>query len=127
MPEAELRLSRHNKAACGPNDLSANPGRFIRCQEYRHRRNICDATEPAQRCLVRQCCAGAPVKGPRGNIPFSLGVTRRDGVTAMMGKLPYTLLCDAVFTHPTMAQGLGPLFGEVPARTQTGAPGGSAA
>jgi pyruvate/2-oxoglutarate dehydrogenase complex dihydrolipoamide dehydrogenase (E3) component len=36
--------------------------------------------------------------------------------TAMMGKLPYTALRDAVFTHPTMAEGLGPLFGGVPAR-----------
>jgi pyruvate/2-oxoglutarate dehydrogenase complex dihydrolipoamide dehydrogenase (E3) component len=41
--------------------------------------------------------------------------------TAMMGKLPYTTLRDAVFTHPTMAEGLGPLFGGVPARTQAGA------
>jgi pyruvate/2-oxoglutarate dehydrogenase complex dihydrolipoamide dehydrogenase (E3) component len=38
--------------------------------------------------------------------------------TAMMGKLPYTALRDAVFTHPTFAEGLGPLFGGVPARTQ---------
>jgi pyruvate/2-oxoglutarate dehydrogenase complex dihydrolipoamide dehydrogenase (E3) component len=38
--------------------------------------------------------------------------------TAMMGKLPYTSLRDAVFTHPTMAEGLGPLFGGVPARKQ---------
>lgn len=38
--------------------------------------------------------------------------------TAMMGKLPYTALRDAVFTHPTMAEGLGPLFTGVPARTQ---------
>jgi hypothetical protein len=37
--------------------------------------------------------------------------------TAMMGKLPYTMLRDAVFTHPTMAEGLGPLFSGVPART----------
>jgi pyruvate/2-oxoglutarate dehydrogenase complex dihydrolipoamide dehydrogenase (E3) component len=37
--------------------------------------------------------------------------------TAMMGKLPYTMLRDAVFTHPTMAEGLGPLFGGVPPRT----------
>jgi pyruvate/2-oxoglutarate dehydrogenase complex dihydrolipoamide dehydrogenase (E3) component len=36
--------------------------------------------------------------------------------TAMMGKLPYTVLRDAVFAHPTMAEGLGPLFGEMPAR-----------
>jgi pyruvate/2-oxoglutarate dehydrogenase complex dihydrolipoamide dehydrogenase (E3) component len=38
--------------------------------------------------------------------------------TAMMAKLPYTALRDAVFTHPTMAEGLGPLFAGVPARTQ---------
>jgi pyruvate/2-oxoglutarate dehydrogenase complex dihydrolipoamide dehydrogenase (E3) component len=47
--------------------------------------------------------------------------------TAMMGKMPYTALRDAVFTHPTMAEGLGPLFGGVPARTQTSATSGSAA
>ncbi len=47
--------------------------------------------------------------------------------TAMMGKLPYTALRDAVFTHPTMAEGLGPLFGGVPARTQAGVSTGSAA
>jgi len=40
--------------------------------------------------------------------------------TAMMGKLPYTVLRDAVFTHPTMAEGLGPLFGGVRTRTQAG-------
>jgi pyruvate/2-oxoglutarate dehydrogenase complex dihydrolipoamide dehydrogenase (E3) component len=45
--------------------------------------------------------------------------------TAMMGKLPYTVLRDAVFTHPTMAEGLGPLFGGVPARTQASANTGS--
>ena len=47
--------------------------------------------------------------------------------TAMMGKLPYTALRDAVFTHPTMAEGLGPLFGGVPARTQASAGTGSVA
>jgi pyruvate/2-oxoglutarate dehydrogenase complex dihydrolipoamide dehydrogenase (E3) component len=47
--------------------------------------------------------------------------------TAMMGKLPYTALRDAVFAHPTMAEGLGPLFGRVPARTQVGVNTGSAA
>ena len=47
--------------------------------------------------------------------------------TAMMGKLPYTALRDAVFTHPTMAEGLGPLFGEVPARAQVSVRTGSAA
>jgi pyruvate/2-oxoglutarate dehydrogenase complex dihydrolipoamide dehydrogenase (E3) component len=46
--------------------------------------------------------------------------------TAMMGKLPYTALRDAVFTHPTMAEGLGPLFGGVPARKQAGVNIGSA-
>ena len=38
--------------------------------------------------------------------------------TAMMGKLPYTALRDAVFTHPTMAEGLGPLFSGVSANTR---------
>jgi pyruvate/2-oxoglutarate dehydrogenase complex dihydrolipoamide dehydrogenase (E3) component len=33
--------------------------------------------------------------------------------TAMMGRLPYTVLRDAVFAHPTMAEGLGSLFGQV--------------
>jgi pyruvate/2-oxoglutarate dehydrogenase complex dihydrolipoamide dehydrogenase (E3) component len=32
---------------------------------------------------------------------------------AMMGRLPYTMLRDAVFAHPTMAEGLGSLFGQV--------------
>lgn len=45
--------------------------------------------------------------------------------TAMMAKLPYTALRDAVFTHPTMAEGLGPLFGGVPARAQVSASTGS--
>jgi pyruvate/2-oxoglutarate dehydrogenase complex dihydrolipoamide dehydrogenase (E3) component len=29
---------------------------------------------------------------------------------AMMGKLPYTALRDGIFTHPTLAEGLGALF-----------------
>ena len=47
--------------------------------------------------------------------------------TAMMAKLPYTALRDAVFTHPTMAEGLGPLFAGVPARTQVKVDSGAAA
>lgn len=35
--------------------------------------------------------------------------------TAMLAKLPYTILRDAVFAHLTIAEGLGPLFGGVPA------------
>jgi pyruvate/2-oxoglutarate dehydrogenase complex dihydrolipoamide dehydrogenase (E3) component len=35
---------------------------------------------------------------------------------AMLADLPYTRLRDAVLTHPTMAEGLGPLFATVPAR-----------
>jgi hypothetical protein len=34
--------------------------------------------------------------------------------TAMLGGLPYTVLRDAILAHPTMAEGLGPLFAEVP-------------
>jgi len=36
--------------------------------------------------------------------------------TAMLGALPYTRLRDAVITHLTMAEGLGPLLGNVPPR-----------
>lgn len=38
--------------------------------------------------------------------------------TAMLGKLPYTLLRDAVLAHPTMAEGLTVLFAAVPARSK---------
>jgi pyruvate/2-oxoglutarate dehydrogenase complex dihydrolipoamide dehydrogenase (E3) component len=34
---------------------------------------------------------------------------------AMMARLPYTALRDAIITHPTMAEGLNALFGNVPA------------
>jgi pyruvate/2-oxoglutarate dehydrogenase complex dihydrolipoamide dehydrogenase (E3) component len=37
--------------------------------------------------------------------------------TAMLASLPYTRLRDAVLTHPTFAEGLGPLLTQVPART----------
>ncbi len=46
--------------------------------------------------------------------------------TAMIGKMPYTALRDAMFTHPTMVEGLGLLFGGVPARTRSSANTGSA-
>jgi pyruvate/2-oxoglutarate dehydrogenase complex dihydrolipoamide dehydrogenase (E3) component len=35
---------------------------------------------------------------------------------AMLAGLPYTVLRDAVLTHPTMAEGLGPLFSNLPPR-----------
>ena len=34
----------------------------------------------------------------------------------MLAGAPYTLLRDAVFTHPTMSEGLGMLFARVPNR-----------
>ena len=37
--------------------------------------------------------------------------------TAMMAELPYTKLRDAVFSHLTMAEGLGPLFQNIPPRS----------
>jgi pyruvate/2-oxoglutarate dehydrogenase complex dihydrolipoamide dehydrogenase (E3) component len=37
--------------------------------------------------------------------------------TAMLGKLPYTVLRDAVLAHPTMAEGLTVLFTTVPTRS----------
>jgi pyruvate/2-oxoglutarate dehydrogenase complex dihydrolipoamide dehydrogenase (E3) component len=36
--------------------------------------------------------------------------------TAMLAGLPFPKLRDAVIAHPTMAEGLGPLFSNVPAR-----------
>jgi len=36
--------------------------------------------------------------------------------TAMLGGLPFTMLRDAILTHPTMAEGLNSLFAAVPAR-----------
>jgi pyruvate/2-oxoglutarate dehydrogenase complex dihydrolipoamide dehydrogenase (E3) component len=36
--------------------------------------------------------------------------------TAMLSGLPYSRLAEAPFAHPTMAEGLGPLFSRVPAR-----------
>ena len=37
--------------------------------------------------------------------------------TAMLGKLPYTVLRDAILAHPTMAEGLTVLFAATPARS----------
>ena len=34
--------------------------------------------------------------------------------TAMLAGMPYTGLRDAILAHPTMAEGLGELFAEVP-------------
>jgi pyruvate/2-oxoglutarate dehydrogenase complex dihydrolipoamide dehydrogenase (E3) component len=35
---------------------------------------------------------------------------------AMVGQMPYTALRDTIFTHPTLLEGLVPLFSAVPAR-----------
>jgi pyruvate/2-oxoglutarate dehydrogenase complex dihydrolipoamide dehydrogenase (E3) component len=37
--------------------------------------------------------------------------------TAMIGHLPYTMLRDAIFTHPTMSEGLNELLASVPAKS----------
>lgn len=37
---------------------------------------------------------------------------------AMLAGLPYTALRDAIFAHPTMAEGLIPLFANVPSATK---------
>ncbi len=36
---------------------------------------------------------------------------------AMMGNIPYTMLRDGIFTHPTLLEGLVPLFSGVAPRT----------
>ena len=37
--------------------------------------------------------------------------------TAMLAALPYARLRDAILAHPTMAEGLGALFAQVPPRS----------
>jgi pyruvate/2-oxoglutarate dehydrogenase complex dihydrolipoamide dehydrogenase (E3) component len=37
--------------------------------------------------------------------------------TAMIGRMPYTTLLDAIFTHPTMSEGLIPLMASIPAKS----------
>jgi pyruvate/2-oxoglutarate dehydrogenase complex dihydrolipoamide dehydrogenase (E3) component len=37
--------------------------------------------------------------------------------TAMWASLPYPVLRDGIIAHPTMAEGLNPLFAKVPAAT----------
>jgi pyruvate/2-oxoglutarate dehydrogenase complex dihydrolipoamide dehydrogenase (E3) component len=37
--------------------------------------------------------------------------------TAMLAGLPYTGLCDVILAHPTMVEGLGLLFSNVPLRS----------
>jgi pyruvate/2-oxoglutarate dehydrogenase complex dihydrolipoamide dehydrogenase (E3) component len=39
--------------------------------------------------------------------------------TAMLANLPYQKLRDAILTHPTMAEGLGPLLENVPPRSDS--------
>jgi pyruvate/2-oxoglutarate dehydrogenase complex dihydrolipoamide dehydrogenase (E3) component len=34
--------------------------------------------------------------------------------TAMMARLPYTAIRDAIWSHPTLAEGLSPLFSSTP-------------
>jgi len=38
--------------------------------------------------------------------------------TAMLGGMPYAALCDAIFAHPTAAEGLSGLFAKVPSASQ---------
>jgi pyruvate/2-oxoglutarate dehydrogenase complex dihydrolipoamide dehydrogenase (E3) component len=40
---------------------------------------------------------------------------------AMLGQMPFTVLRDAILTHPTMAEGLGVLFSKVPPRAKVAA------
>ncbi|HET9849760.1 MAG TPA: FAD-dependent oxidoreductase [Candidatus Dormibacteraeota bacterium] len=39
--------------------------------------------------------------------------------TAMLAGLPYPILREAILTHPTMAEGLGPLFENIPPQSET--------
>lgn len=48
---------------------------------------------------------------------WDVGETMATVQVAMIAGLPYTALRDAIFTHPTMAEGLGPLLTDVPSET----------
>ena len=39
--------------------------------------------------------------------------------TAMLAGLPYPILRDAILSHPTMAEGLGPLFENIPPQSES--------
>ena len=54
--------------------------------------------------------SGSPLLGPEA------GELMSNVQVAMLAQQPYTLLRDAVFTHPTLTEGLGPLFARVPKR-----------
>ena len=46
------------------------------------------------------------------------GESRGRGASGDAAELPYSSLRDAVLAHPTMAEGLGPLLSNVPARAE---------
>ena len=46
--------------------------------------------------------------------PWSASTTSRWSMSRMGADLPYPKLRDAILAHPTMAEGLGPLFSNVP-------------
>ena len=65
------------------------------------------------------------MKPPHGScrrlrLGFTMIGAETDGLLAAMqmgilAKLPYPMVRDAIFAHPTMAEGLGPLLTNVPA------------
>src|SRR4051794_7823587 len=69
-----------NEAACGPNDLSGNPSRFLRCQEHCQGHNIGGATKPAERCLPSRDIAGATFKRPGRNIALRFCMADCNGI-----------------------------------------------
>jgi pyruvate/2-oxoglutarate dehydrogenase complex dihydrolipoamide dehydrogenase (E3) component len=72
-----------------------------------------DETEGFMKALVSEAddriLGFAMIGSEAGEVMFAVQ-------TAMLAGLPYTKLRDAVITHLTVAEGLGPLFGSVPAR-----------
>ena len=64
----------------------------------------------------------APSARARATSPTMIGAQADEVMvavqTAMLANLPYPKLRDAVITHPTIAEGLGPLLSNVPARAE---------
>jgi pyruvate/2-oxoglutarate dehydrogenase complex dihydrolipoamide dehydrogenase (E3) component len=77
------------------------------------RTHTIDETQGFMKALVAACddrILGFTMIGPEaGEVMASVQM-------AMLAGLPYTDLRDAILAHPTMAEGLGPLFSNVPPR-----------
>jgi hypothetical protein len=98
------------------------------------RKKLCSNLVSMQPRWMRNCALNGGVRrpwrrprraGPDRVLGFAMIGSDAGEVTvavqiAMMANLPYTTLRDAILTHPTMAEGLNTLFGNVLSRIGRG-------